>query len=194
MTPTTQSAGMPGGYERERVATRDPQSGRPLAHARSYRILVLGLGNDILTDDAVGLLVARAVAERVGEEREIAVRETIEMGLALLDEIADFDALILVDSVQTGRAPPGHIHECDIADLPQVTATSPHFVGVGETLALGRRLGLAMPRRVRVIAIEVADPFTLGTQPTTVVQEAVGLAVERVVALTRTWTESWAGL
>ena len=155
---------------------------------------MLGLGNDILTDDAVGLLVARAVAERVGEEREIAVRETIEMGLALLDEIADFDALILVDSVQTGRAPPGHIHECDIADLPQVTATSPHFVGVGETLALGRRLGLAMPRRVRVIAIEVADPFTLGTQPTTVVQEAVGLAVERVVALTRTWTESWAGL
>ena len=149
------------------------------------RLLVLGLGNDILTDDAVGLLVARAVAERLGDDATVAVRETTEMGLALLDEIADFDALILVDAVQTGRVPPGHIHECDIADLPQVTATSPHFIGVGETLEFGRRLGLAMPGRVRVIAIEVADPYTLGTEPTEVVSAAVALAVERVIDLIR---------
>ncbi len=149
------------------------------------RLLVLGLGNDILTDDAVGLLVARAVAARLGGDAAVAVRETTEMGLALLDEIADFDALILVDAVQTGRVPPGHIHECDIADLPQVTATSPHFIGVGETLGFGRRLGLAMPGRVRVIAIEVADPFTLGTEPTERVRKAVALAVERVIVLIR---------
>lgn len=149
------------------------------------RLLVLGLGNDILTDDAVGLLVARAVGAQLGDEPAVTVRETTEMGLALLDEIADFDALILVDAVQTERVSPGHIHECDIAELPQVTASSPHFVGVAETLNLGRRLGLAVPRRVRVIAIEVADPFTLGTQPTEPVQEAVAFAAGRVIALAR---------
>lgn len=146
---------------------------------------MLGLGNDILTDDAVGLLVARALGGQLGNEPAVAVRETTEMGLALLDEIADFDALILVDAVQTGRVPPGHIHECDITELPQVTASSPHFVGVAETLNLGRRLGLAVPRRVRVIAIEVADPFTLGTEPTAAVQEAVAFAAGRVIALVR---------
>jgi len=157
----------------------------PLAHARSHQILVLGLGNDILTDDAVGLLVARALAVRFKDHPDIAIRETTEMGLALLDELADFDAVILVDAVQTGRAPPGTIHECDIAELPEVTATSPHFIGVGETLGFGRRLGLAMPGRVRVVAIEVADPYTLGTEPTELVRKAVALAVERVVALIR---------
>lgn len=162
-----------------------PATERPAGSRRCDRILVLGLGNDILTDDAVGLLVARAVAARLGVDPTVAVRETTEMGLALLDEIADFDALILVDAVQTGRVPPGHIHECDIADLPQVTATSPHFIGVGETLGFGRRLGLAMPGRVRVIAIEVADPYTLGTKPTAAVMPAVERAVERVVALIR---------
>ncbi len=162
-----------------------PATERPAGSRRCDRILVLGLGNDILTDDAVGLLVARAVAERLRDRPQIAVRETTEMGLALLDEIADFDALILVDAVQTGRVPPGHIHECDIADLPQVTATSPHFIGVGETLGFGRRLGLAMPGRVRVIAIEVADPYTLGTEPTEVVSAAVAFAAERVIALIR---------
>ena len=155
------------------------------------RVLVLGLGNDILTDDAVGLLVARTVAARLRDRPAITVRETTEMGLALLDEIAGFDALILVDAVQTGRAPSGHVHECDIADLPQVTATSPHFVGVGETLMIGRQLGLAMPAKVRVIAIEVADPFTLGTQPTAAVRPAVALAADRVMALLQPAASRW---
>ena len=156
-----------------------------MSTAAVNRLLVLGLGNDILTDDAVGLLVARAVATRLRDDPAVAVRETTEMGLALLDEVADFDTVVLVDAVQTGRVPPGHIHECDIADLPQVTATSPHFIGVGETLALGRRLGVSMPQRVRVIAIEVADPFTLGNQPTATVMAAVEQAVERVMVLIR---------
>ncbi|MBK8857795.1 MAG: hydrogenase maturation protease [Opitutaceae bacterium] len=153
----------------------------------SSRVLVLGLGNDILTDDAVGLLVAREVRRRLGDTPGIAVRETTEMGLTLLDEIVDCGSLILVDAVQTGCVPPGQVHEIGPDDLPQVTATSPHFVGVGETLALGATLGLAMPRRVRIFAIEVADPYTLGTQLTTAVAQAVPEAAERVVKLARSW-------
>jgi hydrogenase maturation protease len=155
---------------------------------------VLGLGNDILTDDAVGLLVVRAVRAQLGDAPAIAVHETMEMGLTLLDEIADAESLILVDAVQTGGVPPGHVHELDTEELPQVTATSPHFLGVGETLALGASLGLLMPRRVRIIAIEVADPYTLGTHPTPAVAGAVPLAAERVIALARAWAESRAGL
>ena len=161
----------------------------PLAHARGHQIVVRGLGHDILTDDAVGLLVAREVRTRLGDTPGIAVRETTEMGLTLLDEIVDCGSLILVDAVQTGRVPPGQVHEIGPDDLPQVTATSPHFVGVGETLALGATLGLAMPWRVRIFAIEVADPFTLGTQLTAAVAQAVPAAAERVMNLARAWVE-----
>jgi hypothetical protein len=38
---------------------------------------------------------------------------------------------------------------------------------------------------VRIFAIEVEDPYTLGTQLTAAVAEAVPVAVERVVALAR---------
>lgn len=148
-------------------------------------VLVLGLGNDILTDDAVGLLVAREVSFRLAPASGIAVRETTEMGLALLDEIADFECLVLVDAVQTGQFAPGHVHEIGLDELPQVTATSPHFLGVGETLALGTALGLTMPRQVRIFAVEVADPFTLGVRPTPDVEQAVPVAAERVIAQAR---------
>ena len=143
---------------------------------------MLGLGNDILTDDAVGLLVAREVRARLGSGTGIAVRETTEMGLTLLDEIVGCGSLVLVDAVQTGKVPPGHVHEIGPDELPQVTATAPHFLGVGETLALGTSLGLAMPRQVRIFAIEVADPYTLGERLTPAVARAVKVAAERVVA------------
>ena len=148
-------------------------------------ILVLGLGNDILTDDAVGLHVAQAVRVRLAGDARIDVKSTTEMGLSLLDELADRDAVVLVDSVQTGREPPGHIHEVDAAALASVTSTVPHMLGVGETLALGKLLGLAMPRQVRVFAIEVADPFQLGTEMTAAVVAAVTLAADRIAAAAR---------
>jgi hydrogenase maturation protease len=148
-------------------------------------VLVLGLGNDILSDDAVGLHVANGVRARLADEPDIEVKATTEMGLALLDGIAGRQAVVLVDSVQTGKAPPGHIHEFGPGDLSQALTTSPHFLGVGETLALGRILGLPMPGEIRILAIEVADPFTLGTDMTPAVQQAVAAAVDRVAALAR---------
>jgi hydrogenase maturation protease len=149
------------------------------------RVLVLGLGNDILTDDAVGLRVVEAARAFLAGEPDIEVRITTEMGLALLDEIADRESIVLVDSVQTGEAPIGTIHEIDSMELTRVLTTAPHFLGIGETLALGRMLGLAMPRDAMIFAIEVADPYTLGTVMTPAVEQAVAQAAGRVAAQAR---------
>lgn len=148
-------------------------------------ILVLGLGNDILSDDAIGLRVATLVEGQLAGETGIEVRATTEMGLALLDEMSGREGVVLVDAVQTGRAAPGHVHEIDPGELPGVGTTSPHFLGVGETLALGRTMGLPMPRQVRIVAIEVADPFTLGTALTPGVAAALAPAAARVAAVAR---------
>lgn len=148
-------------------------------------MLVLGLGNDVLSDDAAGLLVAEAVRARLAGEPGIEVKATTEMGLALLDEIAGREAVVLIDSVQTGAAPPGHIHEFGVENLSRVLTTAPHFLGIGETLALGRQLGLPMPRDVRIFAIEVADAYTLGTQLTPAVEAAIAPAADRVAAEAR---------
>jgi hydrogenase maturation protease len=148
--------------------------------ATCARVLVLGLGNDLLGDDAVGLHVARAVSARLSGVADCVVRETMEMGLALLDEIVGCEHLLLVDSIETGSAPPGHVHEFDIDSLAGRRIAAPHFVGIVETLALGRTLGLAMPSDVQVFAIEVKDAFTLSVTLTPEVQRAVDVAAERI--------------
>jgi hydrogenase maturation protease len=156
------------------------------AIASTRRRLLLGLGNDILTDDAIGLLVVRALQRELADHPFIDVRETSEMGLALLDYLNGYAEVVIVDAIQTGQAAPGSVHELDPASLKQLTGRTPHFLGVGETLALGRELGLEMPSRVKIFAIEVEDPFTLGTQMTPALQAALPAIVERVGAVVRT--------
>lgn len=158
------------------------------------KVLILGLGNDLLSDDAIGLKVARAAqAQLAGEPAaptaDIEVRESSEMGLALLDEIAGADALVVIDAIRTGKAPPGHRHEMDTSRLGGLRGNSPHVLGVGDTLALGERLGLPMPRDVAILAIEVADTTTFGTELTSPVAMACGPAAARAIAIARAFSQ-----
>ena len=145
------------------------------------KTLVLGLGNDILTDDAIGLKVVREVGRRLGSNAGVDVRETMEMGLALLDFIVGYEALVLVDSIQTGRAAPGHVHDMTQEHLKALPGRTPHFLGVKETLALGRQLGLAMPERFKILAIEVQDPYTVSAELSPALECAFDSIVDQVV-------------
>lgn len=146
------------------------------------KTLLLGLGNDLLTDDAIGLRVAREAHRRFKGHQTISVAESSEMGLALLDLVVGYEALIIIDAIQTDDAAPGFVHELEGDDLSALPAVSPHFLGIGELLALARELGLSVPTRVKIFAVEVQDPFTVGTHMTPLLDTALPLIVERVLA------------
>ncbi len=150
------------------------------------KLLLLGLGNDLLTDDCIGLRVAAALQEPLAGRENITVAQSAEMGLALLDSLVGFDTLVLVDAIQTRQAAPGFVHEMDGADLQTLPAISPHFLGVGEVLALGRKLGLSVPTQVKIFAIEVQDPFTVGTQLTPALEAALPRILERIALALQT--------
>jgi hydrogenase maturation protease len=107
------------------------------------------------------------------------------MGLSLLDYVVGFDDLILVDAMQTGQAPPGFVHEFDESQLKVLPIVSPHFLGVGEVMALGRKLGLPVPGRVKIFAIEVEDPFTVKVCMTPPLRQILPSIASRVLAAAR---------
>jgi hydrogenase maturation protease len=145
------------------------------------KVMLLGLGNDIRCDDGVGFLIVREAAKRLGNPANIEVVECPQMGLEILDHFIGRDVVIIVDSVMTGKAPVGSIIELEEADLKPLTVTSIHYLGVPETLEIGRALGENIPATVRIIAVEVADPYTVGTNMTREVEAAIPLAVEKVL-------------
>ena len=92
---------------------------------------------------------------------------------------------MLLDAIQTGQVAAGFVHQFDLAELKVIPVCSPHFLGIGEVLGLGRELGLKVPNRVRVFAVEVQDPFTVSQRMTAALEEMMPRLVREVVDETR---------
>ncbi|MGO9862775.1 MAG: hydrogenase maturation protease [Terriglobales bacterium] len=123
---------------------------------------VLCLGNELLGDDALGCVVAERLRPFASEDVEILC--TPESGFYLLDCVLNVGRLVVVDTVQTGNAPPGTIYKFRDSELPLVPGGSPHYVGLCESLALGRKLGLAVAEDVIILAVEAGDCLTIGAE------------------------------
>lgn len=149
------------------------------------RSLVLGLGNELAADDAVGVLVARAVREHVAGAADVI--ESSASGMALIEIFAGYDRAVVVDSIHTGRNPPGTITELGLEDVGRVVAPSLHHAGLPEMAAVADRLGLMFPSETRVLAIEVLDPYTLGGAVSAPVAAAVDELTRRVRAQIERW-------
>jgi hydrogenase maturation protease len=145
--------------------------------------VVIGVGHELGGDDAVGLVVARAVRDRV--PRGVAVHESTGDGTALLDLWAGAACVVVVDAMRAG-VPAGTVVRIDGRHEGQWPAggpgslTSSHAFGVLEAIALARPLGL-LPSALIVYGVEGAS-FDLGAPLSAAVASAVPSLVERVVA------------
>ncbi len=145
------------------------------------KILVLGLGNPILSDDSVGWKVAEAVRQRVVCPN-VTVQETSLAGLSLLDLLVGYDRAILVDGIRTKDGQPGSVYVLAPEDFQgSPRAASPHDVSFREALELGRRLCFNLPKEIAIVAVEVEDTTTFGESCTPAVQAAIPGAVELVL-------------
>jgi len=128
-------------------------------NASPRRIVVLGLGNDILADDAVGLVAARVLRGHYGEEIEVV--EAAESGLSLLDFLEGRSHALLLDAILTGRHPAGTVLEFSRGDFDTAPGTSSHYAGIPEVLGLAECLGVPVPTELRILAMEVEDLYCL---------------------------------
>ncbi len=145
------------------------------------KTLILGIGNTILTDDGVGCKVARRLEKRLRGRSDITVKETSLSGLSLLEEMAGYERLIIVDAIQTKSGKPGDIYKLAPEDFKVGHMAIIHDLGLFSALDLGRKLGMDMPREVVIFAIEAKDMETFSEECTPEVEKAIPRAVEIVV-------------
>lgn len=108
----------------------------------------------------MGIRIAQALKEDVcGLDVEVA--ETTAAGISLLDLIAGYQRMIVVDAIQTRDGKAGQVYRLGLEDLPSsLHSATLHDVDLPTALELGRRLGMEMPRQVIIYAVEVADITT----------------------------------
>ena len=124
------------------------------------RTLVLGLENDLLGDDGVGLRIVEELKRRPALAR-FDFEAAPTASLALLDILHGYERAYIVDSAVTGQRRPGYLHRLlasSLTDLP--LNRSSHYAGLPEVLALAEALGLGLPHHIEVLGVGVKDPNT----------------------------------
>ena len=168
--------------------------GRPdlISHAGdATKVLVIGLGNPILGEDGVGWqgagAVGRALATTIQSAGlQVEVDYASLGGLRLMERMLGYERVILVDSMETGLVPEGHLHVCRLEELPDRAtghSASAHDTSLRVALELGRACGEAIPSRVDVVGIEACNMFNFSESLSEPVLQAVPRAVAAVSQL-----------
>jgi hydrogenase maturation protease len=147
------------------------------------RMRLLGLGNEILADDAFGILVAQEARRTFDGQLDVVC--SAASGFHLLDDLLGAPHLVVVDTIVTGTAQPGTIHVLRADQFTNVPGGSPHSVGLFEVMAAARQLNLAVPREMTIIAVEAADCTTVGGGMHPDVRAAARAVVELIGHLLR---------
>ncbi len=150
------------------------------------RCLLLALGNDILKDDGIGTVSAGLLRAEFKEAVDIV--EAPGTGLALLELLAGYDRALLLDAIFTGSAPPGTTLEFCREDFQKATAPGALYVGLPEVLRQAESLGLEFPRELRILALEVENPFESQGPMSPAARKALLRYVDRARQVLKNWT------
>jgi len=100
-------------------------------------ILVLGVGNVLLSDEGIGIHALELLEQRYRLPDGVEVLDGGTSGMDLLDQLADRERVLIVDAVRTGD-PEGTLVRLADAALPAFfrTKVSPHMLGLCDLLAI----------------------------------------------------------
>ena len=139
------------------------------------RTLLLGMGNPIATDDAVGLRLARFLGERLARPGLDVVDDCSVGGLELLPLIEGYERIVVTDAIRTRGGVPADWYRFTAARLTETCHLSNvHDANFATALALGRRLGMALPAddEIHVFAVEIKEDRVISDQMTPELEEA----------------------
>lgn len=152
-------------------------------------ILVLGIGNALLSDEGIGGRLAEALAAAPLPDG-VRVVDGGTIGLALLPLIEDCAAVLFLDAARLD-AEPGTVRLFVDGELDTWLGgrrATPHDVGLAD-LVSALRLSGSMPSRRALIGIE-PQTITLGTALSPPVEAAVPSALEMARSLIMHWAST----
>jgi hydrogenase maturation protease len=150
------------------------------------KVLVLGLGNSLVGDDGVGIHLLHRLQE-IGWGDDVEFCESAAGGIAILELVAGYDNLLLLDCIISGEEQPGAVVMLNEEELTSARhASSIHDLAVAEVWTLGKRLGLVMPR-VTAVAVTVELRWEIREELSPAATKALRPALERCLSILAGW-------
>ncbi|MBQ3033022.1 MAG: HyaD/HybD family hydrogenase maturation endopeptidase [Deferribacterales bacterium] len=144
------------------------------------KVVVMGIGNYILSDEGIGVHVVKAIENEPWPEN-VEIFDCGTLGILASYKIAEADVLIAIDAI-VSKEEPGSVKVFDKEDimLSKVPAkVSPHQIGFQETL-LHAQLRGDCPEVVKLIGV-VPESYDTSTE----LSDACKAALPKIVEIVR---------
>ncbi|PWC16000.1 HyaD/HybD family hydrogenase maturation endopeptidase [Brenneria corticis] len=147
-------------------------------------ILVLGIGNLLLSDEAVGVRIIEALERRYRFAPQIDILDGGTSGMELMEAMAGRDHLIVADAVLTGQAP-GAVAVLRDDEVPALFTRkiSPHQLGLSDVL-MALRLTGEFPQKLTLVGVE-PESLEVNIGLTATVTRALEPALQQIIAALR---------
>jgi len=148
--------------------------------------LILGIGNNLLSDDGVGIHVVEALRGRGLPGVECLDGGTLSF--SLMETVEGAERLIVVDAAQLGE-PPGAVRLFENEAMDRYLRSgrrSVHEVGLADVLDMTRLTG-RLPEPRALIAIQPKE-LGWGEAPSAEVAASIGHAIAEVERLLARWS------
>jgi hydrogenase maturation protease len=127
------------------------------------KTLIVGLGNNILSDDGAGLLIAREVYSRVKSEH-VDFIESSYAGWRCIDFFPGYEKIIIIDVICDDKRQPGDCFKMDLPATIPLHRQSSHNVGFLEMLELARQTGMITAGEIVVYAVAARTIYEFSEQ------------------------------
>jgi len=151
-------------------------------------LLILGLGNALMSDDAFGGRVIEALQQRYTFPDGVTLLDGGTLGLDLLPHLEEVDRLLIVDALEMD-APPGSVFRLVGEEVPRAFASklSVHQMGVQDLLAVCELRG-HLPAELVVWGVQPGS-IEMAMELTPAVAAALDEVVAGVVGELQRWGE-----
>ena len=135
-------------------------------------ILVLGIGNVLLTDEGVGVRALNELERRYTFPENVELLDGGTAGIELLRHIRNRDYLIIIDAMKFDQEP-GTVSRVEGQDVPAAfrTRISPHQLGLSDLLAAAM-LTDELPKNLVLFGVE-PESLNIGLDLTDTVEASL---------------------
>lgn len=126
---------------------------------RKDKTLIVGLGNTLLSDDGTGIYLVREL-EKVIDNPDIVIREASMGGLELIDVIAGYKRVVLINAVLSENQSVGTLIRLGINDIKGGSSWTRHQVSLDEAVRLANKVNMNITSDIRIYGVVVKDIST----------------------------------
>jgi len=144
-----------------------------------FNVLVLGLGNILLSDEGVGVKAVEELQNRYDCSDAVEIVDGGTMGIELLPYFEERSHILIIDAVKSG-CEPGTITRIEDPPAYFSSKTSPHQIGLADVMGVAVITDI-MPQNITLFGIEPKQ-FSTSLSLSTEVARNLSRLVDLVIA------------